>query len=75
MNSRKKPFDKRGKAILKGKLKTCVTTKSNGGSQKKECQCAFTMKMLNVLPIATKKCYYKKKHINAIRGLCHGNIL
>ncbi len=27
-----KPLDKRGKEIWKGKLKTCVTIKSNGGS-------------------------------------------
>jgi len=28
----KKPLDKRGKKIWKGKLKTCVIIKSNGGS-------------------------------------------
>jgi hypothetical protein len=32
------------------------------------------MKTLNVFSIVTNKCYYKNKHINAIRGLCHGNI-
>jgi hypothetical protein len=34
---KKKPFDKRGKTIWKGKEKTCVTIESNRRSQKKGC--------------------------------------
>jgi hypothetical protein len=31
--------------------------------------------MLYLLLIISKICYYKKRHINATRGLCHGNII
>jgi hypothetical protein len=31
--------------------------------------------MLYHLPTFSKKCYYEKRHINATRGFCHGNIL
>jgi hypothetical protein len=41
---KKKPFDKRGKTIRKGKEKTCVTIESNRRSQKKGCQCVFIIK-------------------------------
>lgn len=69
-------FDKWGKAIPKGKkTKTQVTTESNGGSQKEGCQCAFTINTLYLFPTITNTCYYEKRHINAIKGICHGNIL
>jgi hypothetical protein len=32
-------------------------------------------KTFYLLPSISKICYYEKKHINATRGLCHGNIL
>jgi hypothetical protein len=46
---RKKPFDKKGKGIWKGKSKTYITVKNNGRSQKKGYQCAFTIKMISSL--------------------------
>jgi hypothetical protein len=30
---------------------------------------------LYLFPTITDICYYKKRYINAIRGICHGNIL
>ncbi len=33
------------------------------------------LKRYYLLTIVIEKCYYEKKHINAIGGLCHGNIL
>jgi hypothetical protein len=48
---RNKPLDKRSKAIQKGKSKTRTTIESNG--RKKGCQCAFTSKMLYLLPIVS----------------------
>jgi hypothetical protein len=71
----KKPLDKRGKVIWKGKLKTCVIIESNGRCQKKGYQCAFTINMLYFLLIILEICYYERRHINVIRGLCCGNIL
>ncbi len=35
----------------------------------------FTIKTLYLLPSISEICQYKNKHINATRGLCHGNIL
>jgi hypothetical protein len=75
MGFRKKPLDKKGKAIQKGKSKTCATIKSNGGSLKKGCKCAFTIKTLYLLPIVLELSCYEKRNINATRGLYHGNIL
>ncbi len=75
MGFKKKPFDKRSKTIWKGKSKTPVIIKSNGRSLKKGYQCGFTIKMFYPLPLVLEICYYKKRRINATRGLCHGNIL
>jgi hypothetical protein len=72
---KKKRIDKRGKTIQKGKLNNHVMIESNGRSQKKGCQCAFTIKMLYLLPTVLNICYYEKRYINLIGVLCHGNIL
>ncbi len=70
---RKNVLDKRSKTIPKGKkTKTQVTTESNARSRKKGCQCAFTIKTLYLLPTITYICYYKNRHINAIRGISQG---
>jgi hypothetical protein len=71
----KKHLDKRGKKFIKEKKKTYIIIESNGRSQKKGCQCVFTIKTLHFLFTILKICYYERKHINATKGLCHGNML
>jgi hypothetical protein len=44
MGFKKKPFDKGGKTIRKGKSKACVTIESNRGSEKKDYQCDLPSK-------------------------------
>jgi hypothetical protein len=44
------------------------------GPRRKDANVHLLLKHYYLLIIVIEKCYYKKKHINAIGGLCHGNI-
>jgi hypothetical protein len=45
------------------------------GPRRKDANVHLLLKCYYFLTIVIKKYYYEKKHINAIGGLCHGNIL
>ncbi len=53
MAFKKLAFNKRGKAIPKGKTKIQIMSKSIEGSQKKGCQCTFMLKTFYLLPAIT----------------------
>jgi hypothetical protein len=74
MVSKKKPFDKRSKKNLKGKLKLLLQLRVMEGPRRKDANVHLLLKCYYFLIIVIEKCYYKGKKINAIGGLCHGNI-
>jgi hypothetical protein len=45
------------------------------GPKRKDANVCLLLKCYYLLTIVIEKCYYEKKHINAIGGLCRGNIL